>query len=72
MNKKTELIEIKKDKTGTGLLIENDGFVQLNKETINEDVKDNKWNCPYPFIVDAVFQNSTLKMPTEEYIQKKF
>lgn len=65
MNKKTELVEIKKDKTGTGLLIEQDGFVQLNKKdftkTVNESKDGNEWHCPYPFIVDAVFQKYDIK-----------
>lgn len=53
---KTELKEIKKGKSGTGLLIENDGYVQLSKENINESANGEGWRCPNPFIVDAVFQ----------------
>jgi len=62
MNKK-ELVEIKKGQTGTGLLIENDGYISLdlagNKklfEDINSARKDDEFYCPHPFIVSAVFQ----------------
>ena len=62
MNKK-ELVEIKKGQTGTGLLIENDGYISLdlagNKklfEDIDSARKDGDFYCPYPFIVSAVFQ----------------
>ena len=62
MNKK-ELVEIKKGQTGTGLLIENDGYISLdlagNKklfEDINSAKKDGEFYCPHPFIVSAVFQ----------------
>lgn len=58
------LIEIKKGQTGTGLLIENDGFISPdcgnNKklfEAINiENENKEDFHCPYPFVVDAVFQ----------------
>ena len=56
------LVEIKKGQTGTGLLIEHDGFISSecgnNKklfEAINGSSSDD-FHCPYPFIVDAVFQ----------------
>ena len=62
MNKK-ELVEIKKGQTGTGLLIENDGYISLdlagNKklfEDIDSARRDGDFYCPYPFIVSAVFQ----------------
>ena len=62
MNKK-ELVEIKKGQTGTGLLIENDGYISLdlagNKklfEDINSARKEGDFYCPHPFIVSAVFQ----------------
>ena len=62
---KKELIEIKKDKTGTGLLIENDGYIKLNeseRKTIKESLNgDSDWYVPYPFIVDAVFQKFGIK-----------
>lgn len=53
--------EITKGKTGTGLLIENDGYINMadkyNKnifESINS--ADSESICPYPFIVSGVFQ----------------
>ena len=62
---RSNLLEIKKGETGTGLLIEHDGYISLdcgnNKQLfesyrkMNESVGD-EFHCPYPFIVDAVFQ----------------
>ena len=56
---KSELLEIKKGKTGTGLLIEHDGYISMSdkhnkalRESFNEA---NGWHCPSPFIVSAVF-----------------
>lgn len=63
--KKEELREIKKGETGTGLLIENDGYMSLStKENapIMEAVREKReWYVPYPFIVDAVFQKYDVK-----------
>lgn len=68
---KNKLVEIHKGETGTGLLIENDGFISkdcgnnnalfesLNK--LNEDVNGNDFHCPYPFIVDAIFQKADVE-----------
>lgn len=61
---KKELTEIKKGQTGHGLLIEHDGFISPecggNKklfESINaENASSDNFHCPYPFVVDAVFQ----------------
>jgi hypothetical protein len=85
------LIEIKKGQTGTGLLIENDGFISPdcgnNKklfEAINaQNATDGEFHCPYPFVVDAVFQKfgienangriypeNILKREVESYLQK--
>lgn len=58
------LVEIKKGQTGTGLLIEHDGYISSecgnNKklfEAINaENESGREFSCPYPFVVDAVFQ----------------
>ena len=61
-----QLVEIKKNNTGTGLLIENDGYISVdvgeNKKLV-ESVKLNEgfdggyvWDIPRPFIVSAVFQ----------------
>lgn len=62
---RSNLVEIKKGQTGTGLLIEHDGYISIdcgnNKQLfesyrkMNESVGD-EFHCPYPFIVDAVFQ----------------
>lgn len=59
--KKEELIEIKKGKTGTGLLIENDGYIKIDKNLIKESNEMGEWHCPNPFIVDAVFQKAGIK-----------
>lgn len=56
---KNELVEIKKGNTGTGLIIDNDGYVSLN-EGNNQAYKDRS-NVPYPFIVEAVFQKYDIK-----------
>lgn len=62
---KSELIEIKKGKTGTGLLIENDGYISMdnghNKVIKEEFDNSGEWNVPCPFIVDAVFQKYDVK-----------
>jgi len=61
--KKDTLVEIKKGEVGTGLLIENDGFISPdygeNKklfEDISAGTDKNEFYCPYPFIVSAVLQ----------------
>lgn len=65
--KKEELREIKKGETGTGLLIENDGYVSIHSTPHNRQIKedfDNRgdgWYVPNPFIVDAVFQKYDTK-----------
>ena len=60
---KSKLVEIKRGQTGTGLLIENDGYISPeigeNKklfEDINSGRISDDFHCPYPFIVSAVFQ----------------
>ncbi len=64
---KKDLVEIHRGETGTGLLIEHDGFISKdcgNNKTlfesykkINEGIGDgDDFHCPYPFVVDAVFQ----------------
>lgn len=57
------ITEIKKGQVGTGLLIENDGFVTLNSEanksimeSINLNEGVNFQSLPKPFVVSAVFQ----------------
>jgi hypothetical protein len=61
---KSELKEIKKGKFGTGLLIENDGYISLDTEKnkyLKESYGGNEWHVPYPFIVHAVFQKAGIK-----------
>lgn len=59
--KKNDLEVIKEGKTGHGILIENDGFVTLDRKTINENTQEGEWYVPNPFIVDAVFQKFGIK-----------
>lgn len=62
---KENLVEIKKGKTGTGLLIENDGFIKGDSDIIkqiNEDIENHhKFICPDNFVVSAVFQKFDVK-----------
>ena len=62
---KKELKEIKKGEYGTGLLIENDGYISMTESTNNkkiyESMTDGAWEVPNPFIVDAVFQKFDIK-----------
>lgn len=56
---KIKLVEITKGKTGTGLLVENDGFISLDlkeNKTIKEAIETGDAKLPSPFIVSAVFQ----------------
>lgn len=59
------LQEVKKDKCGSGLLLEHDGHIFDGKDTIkqiNEDLKNNhKFVCPDHFVVSAVFQKYGIK-----------
>lgn len=56
------LKEIKRGQTGHGLLIENDGYIDIDsneaKSVLKEDREgvDKEFFCPYPFILPAVFQ----------------
>lgn len=68
---KDRLVEIRKGETGTGLLIEHDGYISAdcgeNKklfEEINAHV-DGEFHCPKPFIVSAVFQKFGIKNANE-------
>lgn len=63
MNSKENLVEIKKGQCGTGILIENDGYISSdcgdNKklfEEMNRHADGDDFHCPYPFIVSAVLQ----------------
>ena len=60
-----ELKEIKKNHTGHGIIIDNDGDISLN-EGKNKQLKESfestvDWHCPYPFKVNAVFQKAGIK-----------
>jgi len=61
--KREQLVEIKKGQTGTGLLIESDGFIDINskenkliKESIDDFNSGVAHELPRPFVVSAVFQ----------------
>jgi hypothetical protein len=61
--KREQLVEIKRGQTGTGLLIESDGFIDINSKEnklIKESIDDFKsgvaHDLPRPFVVSAVFQ----------------
>ena len=46
------------------MLIENDGYMSISdKQTqyIKESLGNGEWHCPYPFVVDAVFQKFGIK-----------
>lgn len=63
---KKDLREIKKGEFGTGLLIENDGYISINDTEHNKLIKEEfdnagEWHVPNPFIVDAVFQKYDIK-----------
>ena len=57
-----QLVEIKRNNTGTGLLIESDGYISLDSKERNkifesiDGVETGGWNVPKPFIVNGVFQ----------------
>ena len=61
----SQLNEVKKDQTGTGLLIENDGHIIPPKDTISQIKEDietgHKFVMPDDFIVSAVFQKYGIK-----------
>ena len=62
--KKNDLVEIKKNNVGKGLLIENDGYMSISdkqQQYIKESLGNGEWHCPYPFVVDAVFQKFGIK-----------
>lgn len=73
---KNELNIIKEGKTGHGILIENDGFMFLKDKTLKESIEDGRWDVPYPFVVDAVFQkfgvkNANGRIYPEEVLKKQ-
>lgn len=63
---KKDLREIKKGEFGTGLLIENDGYISINSTEHNKLIKEefdnsSEWHVPRPFIIDAVLQKFDTK-----------
>ena len=59
------LKEIKKGQTGTGLLIENEGFISIDydkNKLIKEDMErtGDEWKVPYPFRLKTVFQKHSI------------
>lgn len=78
---RSQLTEIKKGETGTGLLIENEGFVSINdknnkalKESIEKE--GDEFHVPYPFKVKAVFQkygivNANGRIYPEEVLRRE-
>lgn len=76
---KTNLVEIKNGQTGTGLLIERDGYLTIEpekREKIMESMSDGGFSVPNPFIVDAVFQkfgikNANGRIYPEEILKKQ-
>lgn len=60
-----QILEIKKGETGTGLLIENDGYIKGTQDAIKqirEDIETKKnFVIPDKFIVNAVFQKYNVK-----------
>lgn len=61
----TQLTEVKRGQTGSGLLIENDGHIIGNKDVVSqirEDIEHHeKFVIPDKFIVSAVFQKFGIK-----------
>lgn len=60
---KKQIVEIKKGNTGSGLLLENDGYMSLDmpdnkvlKESIDDFKNGMAHELPRPFVVSAVFQ----------------
>lgn len=60
-----QLVEVKKGQTGTGLLIERDGYIDKKQDIvqqIKEDIDNNhKFVIPEHFVVSAVFQKYGIK-----------
>lgn len=81
--KKEQLVEIKKGQTGTGLLIESDGFIDINskenkliKESIDDFNNGVAHDLPRPFVVSAVFQkygieNANGRIYPEEVLKRE-
>lgn len=67
MEKKSNLVEIKKGQTGRGLLVEQDGYISMNEgrnKLLYESLKaegTEGFHCPYPFVLDALFQKHSIE-----------
>lgn len=83
---KSNLTEITKNKVGTGLLLENDGYISMSEgenkklfesvKKINEGLNEGEFYCPYPFVVHAVFQkfgieNANGRIYPEDVLKKQ-
>lgn len=83
---KSNLTEITKNKVGTGLLIENDGYISMTEgqnkvileeaRRLNEGMGENEFYCPFPFVVHAVFQkfgieNANGRIYPEDVLKKQ-
>ena len=76
------LVEIRKGESGTGLLIEHDGYISVDcgdNKKLFEDINsntDDDFHCPRHFIVSAVFQkygveNANGRMYPEHVLKKE-
>lgn len=83
-NKNLIIKEIKKGELGTGLLIENDGYIKLDdkyNKQLYEDIRshqeqDNGFYIPKPFVVSAIFQkcgieNANGRIYPEEVLKRE-
>ena len=67
MEKKSNLIEIKRGQTGRGLLVEQDGYISMcegQNKKLFEAIKaegSEGFHCPYPFVLDALFQKHSIE-----------
>ena len=79
-----KLVEIKKGQTGTGILIESDGYVsrdltENNKKMIKEafEARENgEWDIPNPFVLDVILQkfgiqNANGRIYPEEILKRE-
>jgi len=76
------LVEIRKGESGTGLLIEHDGYISIDcgdNKKLFEDINsntDDDFHCPRHFIVSAVFQkygveNANGRIYPEQVLKKE-
>ena len=76
MNNKIELIEIKRNQTGSGILIENDGYISASIDGNKKLFETLKiiMNGKFPTLLLLVlyFKNMALKMLMVEFILNKY